>query len=393
MSEAPAPLKVLVITSQLPPDIGGTSVHAAEIARGMAAAGHEVSVLIRDRDPAEFAALGLDVLSVSTKRGWLKPLRVYRAQNEILKLIQARGIQVVFFSYTVVGFGDLYGRLEAAGVPFAVGLHGINQRDLDSEQALRRRRRKWGLNHASRAIACTQWLATKVAPLVEPAMGRPADVVHLGIDPAIDTLATPERVAELRARHGLEGKRVLLCLGRFAPRKNFDQILRLLPRLAQRFPDLVLLMVGGGKEEQAWRDLAETLGVADRVVWAGRCGPLEVGAYYKAADLFVTVSKTRPDDDSYETFGLVYAEANLCGTAVIGGRDGGVPDAVVEGETGLLVDAEDEAGIYAALERLLGDDALREQMARAGRERVLSYFTWERAARETAAILREIARP
>lgn len=393
MSGGPAPLKVLVITSQLPPDIGGTSVHAAEIARGMVAAGHEVCVVIRDRDPAEFAPLGLDVVGVNTKRGWLKPLRVYRAQNEVLALIRARGIQVVFFSYTVLGFGDLYARLRAAGVPFAVGLHGINQSDLEGEAALQRRRRKWGLNHAARAIACTQWLADKVAPLVEPALGRPADVVHLGIDPAIDALATPERVAELRARHGLEGKRVLLCLGRFAPRKNFDQIIRLLPGLVERFPDLVLLMVGGGKEEQAWRDLAATLGVGERVIWAGRCGPLEVGAYYKAADLFVTVSKTRPDDDSYETFGLVYAEANLCGTAVVGGRDGGVPDAVLEGETGLLVDAEDEPGIRTALERLLGDDALRERMAAAGRARVLSYFTWERAARETAAILGEIARP
>ena len=199
-------------------------------------------------------------------------------------------------------------------------------------------------------------------------------------------------MAKVRADHGLEGKLVLLCLGRFAPRKNFDQIIRLLPRLAERYADLVLLMVGGGKEEAAWKSLADELGVSERVIWAGRCGPLEVGAYYKAADLFVTVSKTRADDDSYETFGLVYAEANLCGTAVIGGTDGGVPDAVAHGETGLLVDADDEEGIYAALDELLGDEARREEMAAAGRERVLTLFTWERAARETAAILHEIAR-
>lgn len=387
-----AALKVLVVTSQLPPDIGGTSVHAAEIARGLVEQGHQVTVVIRDRDPQEFEPLGLDVRAIDTKTGLLKPLRLRRAQNDVLALIEELGIQVVFFSYTVVGFGDLYGRLKGAGVPFAVGLHGINQRDLDSEQAMKRRRRKWGLEHADRAIACTQWLSNKVAPLVEPAMGRPADVVYLGIDPEIERQATPEAVAKIRADHGLEGKLVLLCLGRFAPRKNFDQIIRLLPRLSERYPDLVLLMVGGGKEEQAWKSLADDLGVSDRVIWAGRCGPLEVGAYYKAADLFVTVSKTRADDDSYETFGLVYAEANLCGTAVVGGTDGGVPDAVAHGETGLLVDADDEEGIFAALDELLGDDTRREQMAAAGRERVLTLFTWERAARETAEILREIAR-
>ncbi|MBL4848057.1 MAG: glycosyltransferase family 4 protein [Planctomycetes bacterium] len=393
MSEEPSPLSVLVVTSQLPPDIGGTSVHAAEIARGMAAAGHQVTVVIRDRDPDEFRTLELDVRSVNTKRGWIKPIRLRRAQNDLLALVEELSIQVVFFSYTVVGFGDVYARLRGAGVPFAVGLHGINQHDLDSEQALKRRRRKWGLEHADRAIACTQWLADKVAPLVEPALGRPADVVYLGIDPEIDRLATPEAVAKIRTDHGLEGKLVLLALGRFAPRKNFDQIIRLLPRLSERFADLVLLLVGGGKEEQAWRALADELGVTDRVIWAGRCGPLEVGAYYKAADLFVTVSKTRPDDDSYETFGLVYAEANLCGTAVIGGRDGGVPDAIEEGETGLLVDADDEQGIYHAIATLLADGELRNRMGTRGRERVLSLFTWERAARETADILRAIARP
>ncbi|HBP17873.1 MAG TPA: hypothetical protein DEA08_08770 [Planctomycetes bacterium] len=386
------PLKILVITSQLPPDIGGTSVHAAEIARGLGRLGHEVTVVIRDRDPAEFEELELNVQSVDTKRGWLKPLRLRRAQNDVLGLVEELGIQVVFFAYGVVGFGDLYSRLAAKGIPLVLGIHGINDADFVDEQAIAYRRRKWGIPHMKRVICCTQWLANKVGPLVDDAIGRPSDVVHYGIDPRIDTLATPDKVAEVRDAFRLEGKRVLLLLGRYAPRKNFDAILRLFPRLLETFDDLYYFMVGGGKEEQNLRDLASELGVAERVIWGPQVAPLEVGAYYKAADLFVTVSRTREGDDSYETFGLVYAEANLCGTAVVGGKEGGVPEAVVDGETGILASSEDSEEIYRAIETLLGDDALRHKMAAAGRKRVLEYFTWDRAARETAVILEQAVR-
>lgn len=386
------PLKILVVTSQLPPDIGGTSVYAAEIARGLGRLGHQVTVLIRDRDCRTFSELGLDVRSVDTKRGWLKPLRVRRAQNEALGLVDELGAEAVLFAYGVTGFGDLYGRFEDRGLPYAVGIHGFNERDLADERALAYRRRKWGLGGAARVICCTHWLAQAVAPLVEPVVGRPSDVVYCGVDARIDSLATPEKVAEVRTVHGLEGKRVVLCLGRYAPRKNFDQILRLVPRLAADFDDLVVLMVGGGREKANLQALAEELEISERVIWGPQVAPLEVGAYYKAADLFVTVSKTREGDDSYETFGLVYAEANLCGTAVVGGKEGGVPEAVLDGETGILASSEDEGEIYRAMHRLLGDDALRDRMALAGRERVLDRFTWDRAARETAAILREMAR-
>lgn len=382
-----SPLRVLVVTSQLPPDIGGTSVYAAEMARGLQRAGHEVTVAIRDRDPAEFAALGLDVVPIDTRRGLLKPLRLRRARRAVVDLARARRADVVLIAYTVVGFGDVYGELRRAGIPYVVGVHGFNRSDLASAAAREGRRRKWGLDGAARVIACTRWLAETITPLA----GRPVDFVHYGIDQGIDAFATPERVAAARARLGLDGRRVLLALGRYVPRKNFDGVLRALPGLCQRFPDLTLLLVGGGQEEENLRSLAAALGVADRVVWGARCAPHEVGVYYKLADLFVTVSRTREEDDTYETFGLVYAEANLCGVAVVGGREAGVVEAVEDGVTGLLVAPDDGQAMQDAMATLLGDEALRRRMAEAGRRRVLEHFTWDRAAAETAALLRAAA--
>ena len=76
----------------------------------------------------------------------------------------------------------------------------------------------------------------------------------------------------------------------------------------------------------------------------------------------------------------------------MGGKEGGVPEAVLDGETGLLVSSEEPDALYPALERLLGDPEERERMAQAGRTRVLEYFTWDRCAAETAEILKAVVR-
>ena len=111
----------------------------------------------------------------------------------------------------------------------------------------------------------------------------------------------------------------------------------------------------------------------------GEVDDRELPALYQTADVFVM-----PSRDLYgqpiEGLGLVYLEANLCGLPVIAGDTGGVSDAVVDGETGLLVNPEDPAAIASAIVRLLSDSDLAAQLAAAGRARVLEEFTWERVA-------------
>jgi phosphatidylinositol alpha-1,6-mannosyltransferase len=93
---------------------------------------------------------------------------------------------------------------------------------------------------------------------------------------------------------------------------------------------------------------------------------------------------------SVEGFGIVYLEAAACEVPSVAGATGGVADAVVDGETGLLVDPLDEAALADALVRLLGDPALRERLGRQGRRRILEEFSWARlgeiVARETAQL-------
>jgi phosphatidylinositol alpha-1,6-mannosyltransferase len=380
-------MRPAVVTSQLPPDLGGTSVYAHEIARGLEALGERPFVLIRDRDPQD-PDLDLEIVNVDTRRGLLKPLRLRRAQRECLAHVREKGSRVVLFAYPVSGFGDLYGALERAGIPYAVSVHGIRRSDLESESARRKRRKKWGLAGAALVLANSRWTADQVRALGVP--DSRLAVVYLGVDPAI---ARSTGEAALRAKLGLEGKRVLVSVGRLTPQKNQDAVLRALAALAPRHPDVFYVIVGDGHARPALEALARDLGVAAHVRFAGSVARSEIGAYYRLAHLQVLVPRAKAEDDSLESFGLAYVEAALCGVASIGARTSGIPEAVIDGETGLLVDPEDGSALAPAIERLLRDDALRARLGAAAEERARARFSWERCALETRDALARVALP
>ncbi|HEX4561539.1 MAG TPA: glycosyltransferase family 4 protein, partial [Gemmatimonadales bacterium] len=117
----------------------------------------------------------------------------------------------------------------------------------------------------------------------------------------------------------------------------------------------------------------------------------ELPALYNAADLYVGAS--RRHDLLVEGFGISLVEASASGLAVVGGRSGGVPDAVRDGETGILVDPDEPAAVAAGVNRLLGDEALRKKLGAGGRAAVEQYYNWDRVAKDLIEIDREFRQP
>jgi len=111
---------------------------------------------------------------------------------------------------------------------------------------------------------------------------------------------------------------------------------------------------------------------------------------YALCDVFIMASREQLDLCDLEGFGMVFLEANACGKAVIGGRSGGIADAVLDGETGLLVDPHAPEAIAVAVDRLLSDPALAARMGAQGRARILRELTWDRVADQVEATLREL---
>jgi glycosyltransferase involved in cell wall biosynthesis len=231
---------------------------------------------------------------------------------------------------------------------------------------------------------CHRVLATCADEVAElAAMGVTADrvsVVPCGVDPA-HFRPSPS------ASPGPRPPRVL-AVGRLVPRKGFDRAIRLLARV----PGAELLVAGGpapaelpcDPEAERLRKLAAEYGVADRVRLLGAVPHEAMPALMSGADLVLSTPV-------YEPFGIVPLEAMACRTPVVATAVGGQLDTVLDGRTGLLLppDCPDDT-LAAAVRELLADRERLARYGRAGRERVLERFTWQRVAEGVERVYREV---
>jgi len=210
-------------------------------------------------------------------------------------------------------------------------------------------------------------------------------LVYGGVNPR--AFAVDEQdVAELRTRLSDCGQPILLTVARLVHSKGHSQVIVALPQVLEQVGEVKYVIVGSGEEKENLQQLVEKKGLSEIVTFWGRAPDAELAALYHAADLFIMPSRDM-NGKSREGLGLTYLEAGLCGLPAIGSRSGGVPDAIVDGETGLLVNPEDPAQIADAIIRLISDEALAQRLGQNARRRVLDDFTWERVAERFQAAL------
>jgi phosphatidylinositol alpha-1,6-mannosyltransferase len=221
-------------------------------------------------------------------------------------------------------------------------------------------------------------------------MGVPPEKIALisnGVD--LTRFTRRPRRADLVARYGLAGRRVLLTVGRLYARKGMDRVIESLPAVLRELPDVCYLMVGDGTYRPTLEALAARLGVQDSVIFAGAVADAELIDHYALADVFIMANREMPDGDT-EGFGLVFLEANACGIPVIAGRAGGSVDAVTDGVNGLVVDGDRSEEIAAAIIRMFQNDALRQQLVETGTE-VAIESSWERRVEQFLALCDRLA--
>lgn len=198
------------------------------------------------------------------------------------------------------------------------------------------------------------------------------------VDP--DRFKPPLDRNRVRSGLGWNGATVILSIARLERRKGFDQALRALAALDRehKIPDNWLYVIGGqGVERSSLEALAADLGISPRVKFLGFVAPEELPDLYGAADVFLQPNRDIEGDT--EGFGIVFLEANACGTPVIGGFSGGTADAIEDGISGFRVDGSNVGHIADKLEILLNNASLRFALGHKGLNRVLAGFTVQRA--------------
>jgi phosphatidylinositol alpha-1,6-mannosyltransferase len=283
--------------------------------------------------------------------------------------------------------------MERTGVPYGILFHGgdllILQHQIH-QSAVKRTAAVALLSSAAVLVANSEWTRDRcLTVLSELEIDVPEDrvrVVPLGADPAFFRPGLDTR--DVRARYGLDGGRWLLSVARLTRHKGIDTALKALARLRPRYPDLRYAVVGSGEERESLEAEARELGVVDQVRFLTDVPDRDLPALYNCAEIYLGVSRLM--ERRVEGFGISLAEASACGIPVIAGRSGGIPAAVRDGETGVLVDADGVEPVAEAVSGLLGDAPRRARLGVAGRRAVEGYYNWDRVTADLRRIGHEL---
>jgi phosphatidyl-myo-inositol dimannoside synthase len=384
----------LLLTYDFPPIGGGIARFMSELARRYPPGGLVVSTG-QHADAQEVDATfpnQIDRLPISARR--LRTLQgILLWSRRAAVLARSLGAEFIWCGNLKPAAYPAKWTMERVGTPFGILLYGgdllILQHQVHQSQIKRRTARAL-LNSAAVLVAISQWTRDRCLALLGELEIEPTPelvrVVPLGSDPrffrpGIDT-------GEARTRYGLGAGRWLLSVARLTRHKGIDTALKALAALREDYPDLRYAVVGTGEDRSALESEARALGVADRVRFLPNVPDRDLPALYNCAEIYLGISRLM--EQRVEGFGISLVEASACGVPVVAGNSGGTSEAVQDGVTGLLVDAESPEAATAVLRRLLDDSDLRRRLGAAGRAAVERRYNWDRVAADLIGIGEEL---
>lgn len=339
---------ILIAAQAYPPATGGIQTVMLGLARALARHGEEVTVLADGTKSDGIAAADASERFAVRRFSGLKFFRRIIKGSALSRAASLDGVKAVFC--------DSWKSLERVpdlDVPVIVLAHGTEYPpDAGARKIIRIKR---SLQKATFIAPVSGWTAKHIRPFL------PDGAKVRIINPAILDQPRPSQEA-LRTIDAIINDRqpVLASLSRLEERKGIDMYIGAIARLKEKFPDILGIVAGDGPDRPRLQGLAQEFGVTDHVYFAGRVSDSERAAILSRADLYVMPG--RVTGASVEGYGLAYLEAGAYGTPSVASLSGGVGDAVLNGETGFLVDTSSLDDITGAVETFLSDDDLRYRL-------------------------------
>ena len=375
--------RTLIVTNDFPPRVGGVQQYVANLAANLPP--DRVAVVApnwpgwRDHD----ATLPFPVHRFPTTFLWPSA----DLARKVRMVARRAGSEVVLFGHGLP-LGLLGPGLAREGFPYVVATHGAEYWLALTpvlHAALRR-----AASHAERVLVISRFTGRIVRTAV------PREVPVSLLPPGVDA----ERFrpdagdpAEIRRRHGVSADRPLVvCVSRLVPRKGQDVLIRAMSAVRRREPDAALLVVGGGDDRARLEALSADHAPVGSVAFAGEVPDADLPTYHAAADVFAMPCRSRLGGFEVEGFGIVFLEAAAAAKSVVAGDSGGAAEAVVDGETGLVVDGRHPGAVAEAVGSLLSNPSRAAAMGKAGRARVERLFTWPALTARLARWLADAAR-
>lgn len=367
--------RTLLVTNDFPPVLGGIQRYLADYCARLPADDLEVLT----HSPALSETLTADDVAAHDAA---LPYRVHRHDARVLlptrglaahmgDLIRERGIETIWFG-AAAPLGLLGPSARRAGATRVIATTHGHETGWALAQPTRGILRR--IFHAADAVTyISDYTRERLSPLI-PAS---ADVVHLpsGIDTSRFRPDADARVS-LRARYGLGGAPVVVCVSRLVPRKGQDTLIQIWPDVVARVPGARLVIVGWGPYAKRLAELRRASPVRALITLTGPVPEEELAGHVALGDVFAMPCRTRNLGADVEGLGIVYLEAAAAGLPVVAGDSGGAPETVVHGETGLVVPGHAPRAVADAVVALLGDPERARAMGAAGRAHMEAGWTW-----------------
>lgn len=379
-------MKIALFPSAFHPNLGGVEELTRQLAHALARRGHRVVVVTQrwPRDlPAyeEFEGLpvhrvafvaapqGLDLRALKARALWNKRRR--EAEIETARIVRESDAELVHIQ--CAGPNAYYAHHAARALKLPLVLSAQGELTMDAAGLYQKSGWMRGvlreiLGDAARVTACSRNALDDVENFAAPIALLPrASVIYNGISLA-DFAAVPNAHQPHRP--------YVFAMGRFVPQKGFDVLLQAWKRADLR--DFDLILAGDGPEKAALQTLARD---CDNVHFWGRADRADVVRLLCGCAWFVLPSRVEPQ-------GIVNLEAMAAGRAVVASRTGGVPEIVLDGQTGVLVPPGHVEALASALREMAADAPRRAALGAAGLQRAQA-FDWDAIAAQYEAVYRE----
>jgi phosphatidylinositol alpha-1,6-mannosyltransferase len=370
--------KTLLVTLDFLPKKGGVATHLHNIAEFF---GENVIVVTpsQDNDFGFDSAQNFKVFrkSLLYKFFWPRFLKAFFVIKEICKKEKAEILAVN--DVLPLGYAALVLKCFFR-IPYFVFLHGLDF-NLAKINFWKRFWLKKILKNAKFVVCNSRHLENKVKGL-----DSKLETLVVYPTPKIPSFSAEGGSASGGEAMGGEGRfkkgKVIFSLGRLIQRKGFDKLIPAFSKIKEMIPDALLVIAGKGPKEEFLKKLASG---NSSIIFVGEIGEKQKWAFYNLCDLFAL--PTREINGDIEGFGIVYLEAAAFGKPSVAGRVGGVSEAVLDGETGILVNGKSVDEIAEAIMKLLKDDILRKEMGERAKRIVLEEFKTDRQVSKITDLL------
>jgi phosphatidylinositol alpha-1,6-mannosyltransferase len=373
--------RTLVITNDFPPRPGGIQTFGYEIVRRFEP--DSVTVLTSDWEgAAEFdAAQDFKIIRANTKT--LLPSKSTLSMAR--EIVVAENITRVLFG-AAAPLGLLASPLRKLGVKNIVGMTQGHETGWAMTPGTRQALRKIG-NDTDYLTYISEYTHKKIAKALSPDAASRMRRIVPGVDATEFSPANSTSGNQLRSELGWIDRPVIVCVSRLMARKGQDELIRALPEVHQTSPMASLIIVGEGPYRKDLESLVKKFGLEEFVHLTGKVSQGDLSKWYAAGDIFAMPCRTRLGGWDVEGLGIVFLEASATGLPVIVGDSGGAIDAVLDGETGYLVDGTNTNEIAQRISQLILYPDVAKRMGEAGRNWVTQEWTWDQNFKKLDGLL------